>query len=226
MPEKRNEGNEDHELAKQLGDFLVDQEYIKAIDIWRGSWGCKYENRKIYINDHQMPAAAYNYYIFRLGETLETQKPLFPEAGEEADQYRFLHETSHAYQEYLQAKESPDNPYRWCDRVISEGNEHIDSNLSLLFKYCYKKRHDNPGKGLSTWGNVPDYNNIEDLRSQNATRAIEDANELVTMYLWHPEYLDTYLSYIAGEIPGYGEASIAEDQLIKISLAEKKRCGH
>ena len=56
--------------------------------------------------------------------------------------------------------------------------------------------------GLSTWGNVPDYDNISEP-SQSAIRAIEDANELITMYLWNPKYLDVFLDYISININEY-----------------------
>lgn len=219
LPEKRDAGNQDKNLAKVLGSFLVDQGYISGIDMWRGSWGCKYENKKIYLNEQPMPDDQYNYYIFRLGENSETGKKLFPTKGEEADQYRFLHETSHAYQEFLMDKESSDSSGAWYNKVLS--NE-IDSNLGLLFEYCYKKRQENPDCGLSTWGNVPDYDNVQHLSSRNAVRAIEDANELVTMYLWHPEYLDTFLDYVSGKIPGYDDSNLKEDKLTKITEEERK----
>lgn len=219
LPEKRDAGNQDKNLAKGLGSFLVDQGYISEIDMWRGSWGCKYENKKIYLNELPMPDDQYNYYIFRLGENSETGKELFPTKGEEADQYRFLHETSHAYQEFLMDKESSGSSGAWYNKVLSH---EIDSNLGLLFEYCYKKRNESHNRGLSTWGNVPDYNNVRHLPSQNAVRAIEDANELVTMYLWHPEYLDTFFDYVSGKIPGYDDSNLQEDKLTKITEEERE----
>lgn len=52
-------------------------------------------------------------------------------------------------------------------------------------------------------------------------RAYEDVNELITMYLWHPEYIETFLEYISWNIPWYGRSSIEDDWLIKITEEEK-----
>lgn len=221
LPDKRGGGNPDKDLAKKLGSFLVNRGYIAAIDMWIGSWGCKYGNKKISINEYPMPEKEYEYYIFRLGTDVATGKQLFPENGDETDQYRFLHETSHAYQQYLVDTESPDNPRMWYDRVLQEGTGKIKSVFGLLFEYCYKKRRENINKGLSTWGNVPDYNCVQDPSSQAAVRAIEDANELITMYLWNPQYLDTFFKYLSGNIPGYDDQSLQEDRLSKISENER-----
>ena len=222
LPERRDGGNPDKDLAKKLGSFLVNKGFIVDIGMWKGSWGCKYGNKKISINEYPMPEKEYEYYIFRLGVDAATGKQLFPENGDEADQYRFLHETGHAYQQYLINKESSDNPLMWYDRVLKEGEGKIKSTFGLLFEFCYKRRTANVNKGLSTWGNVPNYNCVQDPSSQNAVRAIEDANELVTMYLWPPQYLDAFLDYLSGPIPGYGKSSLHQDRLLKISEDEKE----
>ncbi len=224
LPEKASEGNFEKDLSQKLGSFLVDQGYINKIDMWKGSWGCKYdeEEKAVYLNELPMPKREYEYYIVRLGKNSANGQNLFPTNGDETDQYRFLHETSHAYQQLLMDNEAPDNPGQWYDRVLSDDEQQIDSNLGLLFQYCYQKRKENPQKGLSTWGNVPDYNSVQGESSQNATRAIEDANELVTMYLWNPEYLSTFLEYVSVNITGYDETNLAEDKLIKISNTEKE----
>lgn len=228
LPERRDASNPEKELARQLGSFLVDQGYIAEIGMWKGSWGCKYGNKKISINEYPMPKQQYEYYIFRLGADATTGEQLFPDNGGETDQYRFLHETGHAYQQYRIDKESPDNPRMWYDRVLKEGKEKIISTYGLLFEFCYKKRKENKieaadvDRGLSTWGNVPDYACVQDASSQIAVRAIEDANELVTMYLWNPQYLATFLEYLSENIPGYNEQSLQNDRLIKISEEEKE----
>ena len=214
LPERRNAGNPNKELPRTLGSFLVENRYITGIDMWRGSWGCKYENGTIYLNDRPMSDEQYNYYIFRIGENPATGEQLFTENGDEADQYRFLHETGHAYQQYLMDQECPDNPGDWYNKVVAGS---ITSTFGKLWKSCYNNRkRDREQGGLSTWGNVPDYNSLPQP-SQNAVRALEDANELVTMYLWHPHYLRTFLHYISGQIPGYGETNLREDKLTKIT---------
>lgn len=207
----------DFSLPQKLGNFLVDQNLIQGIGVWTNSWGFKYENRKIYIAGDKMPDKQYTYYIFRLGIDPETREPLFPNPNE-TDQYRFLHETSHAYQEYLTIKENPNNPDQWYTKA---SNNEIDSNYAILWNFCFKKRLQG-GKGLSTWGNVPDYNSIQNPQSQAAIRAIEDVNELVTMYLWHPKYFETFLDYLSGNISGYGDSELENDKLAKISKNEKE----
>ncbi len=164
-----------------------------------------------------MPTEQYNYYIFRLGKNSATGENLFPKPGDETDQYRFLHETSHAYQKYLMQEESPAEPTKWYEKVLSGK---IVSELGILFEFCYQKRTQDPERGLSTWGNVPDYNAVKHAASRNAVRAIEDANELITMALWHPEYLKTFLDYVAGKIPGYREQNLEQDGLIRITDSE------
>ncbi len=160
----------------------------------------------------------YEYYIFRLGQNQQTGQNLFPDFGDETDQYRFLHETSHAYQDYLMNKESNGEKDKWYDKVI---NREINSIFGILFEYCYKKRREQ-NSGLSTWGNVPDYNNVSEP-SQSAVRAIEDANELITMYLWNPKYLDIFLDYVSCNIDGFNEENIRNDGLSKITQQERSR---
>jgi hypothetical protein len=209
--------HKDFSLPQKLGNFLVDQNLIQGIGVWTNSWGFKYENRKIYIAGNKMPDKQYLYYIFRLGIDPETREPLFPNPNE-TDQYRFLHETSHAYQKYLTIKENPNNPDQWYTKA---SNNEIDSNYAILWNFCFKKRLQG-GKGLSTWGNVPDYNSIQNPQSQAAIKAIEDVNELVTMYLWHPKYFETFLDYLSGNISGYGDSELENDNLAKISKTEKE----
>lgn len=227
LPEKTKEENPDRELPKKLGDFLIKNKCIEGIGVWRGSWGFKYENGTIHVSENPMPDTAKDYYIFKLPSRLSNGKEtnLFPINDNEIDIYRFLHETSHAYQEHLMKKESPDTPQKWYDRVLLEGSSKIDSTLGILFEFCKKKREQSAdGKGLSTWGNVPDYNRITHQESQFATRAIEDANELVTMYLWNPNYFETYIDYLSLSSnvadKGYNERNLDNDKLIKITEKE------
>lgn len=222
LPERIGENNNDRYLGKKLGNFLVDEDYIKDIKIWHGSWGFKYKDKEIAIAENEMSEENYKYYIFRLGVNSKNGECLYPKLGDETDQYRFLHETNHAYQDYLINKESRKNnidSVNWHNKAVVE---ELDSNFSLLFKFCYENRKNNYGKGLSTWGNVPDYNSIENQDSQNAIRAIEDANEMVTMYMWHPEYLETFLNYVSLNIPEYKELDLDKDGFTKISNQERE----
>ncbi len=217
LPERICSGNQEKDIPRQLGIFLVDREYIKGVDCWKNSWGFKYDsrNRNISISEKEMSEESYNYYVFRLGKDANGE-PLYPQKGTETDAYRFLHETSHAYQDFLIDKDGASN---WHDKAIKG---EVDSIFSLLFGYCYQKRINNPGKGLSTWGNVPDYNSIENKNNQNVIRAVEDANELVTMCLWNQKYFETFLDYLSLSIPGYDVSSLEADKLAIISNDEKE----
>ncbi len=223
LPKRISETNENKSLPKNLGNFLADKDFIKEIDMWKGSWGFKYnfENKKISIANREMSKENYEYYIFRLGKD-QNGESLFPKQGDEANQYRFLHETSHAYQNYLIAKESSEkniDPLSWYNQAIQEDD---NSTFSLLFKVCYTRRQINENKGLSTWGNVPDYESIDNKNNRIGMKAVEDANELITMQLWHPKYLETFLDYLSLDIEGFDETSLEQDGLTKISQNTKQ----
>lgn len=217
LPEKRNFENPDIDLPKALGQFLIDKGFINKLGMWHGSWGFHYEDKKISISDKPMSPEIYNYYIFRLGSNPETNKPLYPTTEDEAKTYRFLHETSHAYQDYLAQKECPEDPESWHTKA---SQLRLETPFALLFTTCLRNRQKTLNRGLSTWGNVPDYS--QDPRTELAARTLDDANELVTMELWNPKYFETYLDYLAGDIPGYGDQNLAKDGLTKISESGKK----
>jgi len=218
LPERISKTKEDRKLPEELGRFLIEKGYIKKIGIFNGSWGFSYnsDSKKISIADREISKEDYDYYIFRLGQD-SSGEHLYPKHGDETDQYRFLHETSHAYQTYLIDKESQENnlgPLSWYNKAVEGSN---DSTFSLLFQLCYKIRETNENRGLSTWGNVPDYESIDGDANRIAMKALEDANELVTMSLWHPEYLKTFLNYVSLQIEGYDEESLVQDRLVKVS---------
>lgn len=218
LPERFSRTNENKDLPKNLGNFLIDKGFIKGVDILKDSWGFMYnfDDKKISIADKEISKENYAYYIFRLGED-QNGESLFPKQGDETNQYRFLHETSHAYQNYLTTKESSESnidSLQWYNKAVSGEN---DSTFSLLYKLCYEIRKANEDRGLSTWGNVPDYNNINITNDRIAMRALEDANELVVMQLWHPKYFETFLDYVSLKIDGYNTGNLEEDRLVQIS---------
>ena len=213
----RLDPNHQNRTGRQLADFLTDRGYIKTVKLWNRSWGFGYvsNDKAIYISELDMPRERYDYFVFRLGTASQNGERLYPQP-DEMDQYRFLHEVSHGYQDYAINRDGAED---WHDRAL---NGDINSSLSTLFSFCYQTRSENPGRGITTWGNQPDYNTISDNRSQIAIRAHEDANELVTMYLWSPEYFDTYLNYLSGNIPGYGESNLAQDGLAQLPNSKKE----
>jgi len=216
IPERIRHNND--RIPARLGNFLIEKGFITKIDMWENSWGFKYEAKTISISDNPMPDVAYQYYIFRLGTDEETGQPLYP-SKEETNQYRFLHEACHAYQDFLTSEENQDNPGGWYDKAYKR---EITSNYAKLFDYCFRKRAGNSKNGLSTWGNVPDYN-VYSNKTQQVARAIEDANELVTMYLWNPQYFETFLEYLSGNIAGFGEVNLSHDGLLKISHEDREK---
>lgn len=218
LPERISRTNENKTLPKELGGFLINNNFIKEVDIWKGSWGFAYNSRdkKISIADKEMSKEQYEYYIFRLGKD-QNGESLFPKPGNESDQYRFLHETGHAYQDYLTNKESKEmnfEPSLWHNKAV-QGE--VDSTFSLLYKLCFEIRKTNEDIGLSTWGNVSNYKSIEGKGDRIGMMALEDANELVVMQLWHQEYLNTFLDYLSLKINGYNEVNLEQDNLTKIS---------
>ena len=221
LPKRAETENQDKDLPKALGEFLVHQEYIKNIGMHEESWVFEYnsENRTIYISEEEIPSTTWRDFFFRKQTTLEEATELFPmhpiytPEGEkdELDIYRFLHETSHAYQEYLKDKESAENnfpPKHYFDNAVKEK---ITTPFAKLFSFCYSKRKKNFEKnsiirGLSTWGGIQHYQygeneEIKNQNSEHAVRSLEDANELVTMFLWHRKYFETYLKYLQDNFP-------------------------
>jgi|GEM_PF-1467497 len=209
VPRKAIEGDENKEIEKYLGLFLVEKGYIEEIETRDEDWGFVYHSvtRSIAISEKEMPHTKWEKCIFKMGINKKTEENLFPNPGVETKRYRFLHEASHGYQEYLCHKESPEDAKLWHGKSL-EGE--INSFYSKIFNFCFHKRaeeNDNKGekkekeRGLSIWGNVSKYSvesgEILNKNSEIAVRAQEDANELITMFLWHPEYLDNYLDYLS-----------------------------
>ncbi len=191
LPKRAEIENNDGELPKKLGRFLVERGYIKNVAIDNESWEFKYESEEkiIYISQEEMPPSIWRDYAFRKQTTLESGRSdsLFPmhpmyngdSEKNDLDIYRFLQQTVSAYQEYLKDKESLHTPY------------------SKLFTLCYTKRKGKKDKysvirGFSTWGSMENEEDIQDERF----RASRDVNELLTIYLWNPKYFDSYINYL------------------------------
>ncbi len=209
VPPKALRGDENRDIERKLGDFLVERGYIKGIEKREEDWGFMYHSvtRKISVSEKEMPHMKWEQCIFKAGSNEETKEDLFPSPGPETEKYRLLHEANHAYQEYLCCRESPDDAKEWYQKVL-EGE--IESPYGRLFRFCFRKRMEEEEKegskkmtekGLSVWGNAPNYNYKEEgalnKESEVAVRAQEDANELATMFLWHPRYFSVYLDYLS-----------------------------
>lgn len=205
-----------NQLGHQMATFLTDRGYINQIKTWNNSWGYQYDSsdKSISISQYQMPPEMYDKYVIQLGIDASTGQSLYPKP-EEMDQYRFLHEVGHAFQDYSIDQEGSS---RWYDKAIAG---ELDSPYAILLGYCYKIRTENPNRGLTTWGGQADYDGITNTESRNATRAIDDVNELITMYIWHPQYFETYMDYLAQELPGYGVENLNQDKLMPLTHDKK-----
>ncbi len=230
VPRKARAGDENGDIERKLGDFLVERERIKGVGERSEDWGFVYYSItcKIFVSEKEMPHNKWEDCIFKMGVNTETGESLFPEPGAETDKYRFLHEANHAYQDYLCSKESPKEPALFYQKCL---NNEIVSSYADLFRFCFRKRKEekisnkegSPVKGLSVWGNAPNYKHqgnegIPNEDSEIAIRAQEDANELVTMFLWHPEYFNMYLAYISLDHDNF---KVREKELTKEDLERK-----
>ena len=231
VPSKALAGDVNRDIERKLGYFLVEQGYIRGVKKREEDWGFMYHSvtRKISVSKKEMPHVKWEQCIFKEGINEKTRENLFPSPGPETEKYRFLHEANHAYQEYLCCRESSDDPQAWYQKVL-EGK--IDSCYGRLFLFCFKKREESDEeegekrekeKGLSVWGNAPHYdcrgeNVIPNRASEIAVRAQEDANELVTMFLWHPDYFSVYLDYLS---LNHNNPQIREKELTKRDLEER-----
>ncbi len=228
VPRKAIEGDANRDIEKKLGAFLVEKGYIKEVDEREEDWGFVYHSavKKISLSEKEMPHGKWEDCILKMGINEKTGENLFPSPGEETEKYRFLHEANHAYQEYLCSLESRENPESWYQKVI-EGK--VNSCYGDLFAFCFQKRLEedqNEGvkkdkeRGLSVWGNAPNYSHKKDKTIPNrlseiAVRAQEDANELVTMFLWHPNYFEVYLDYLSLD---HNNPQVREKEITKEDL--------
>ncbi len=230
VPKKARAGDKNEDIERELGDFLIKKGYIKGIEERDRDWGFVYHSftRKVSVSEKEMPHRKWEDCIFKMGRNKETGENLFPDPGPETEKYRFLHEANHAYQEYLCSKESPEAPEEFYQKAL-EGN--IDCPYARLFSFCFQKRKDSrecekersSPKGISVWGNAPHYayradEEIPNEASEVAVRAQEDANELVTMFLWHPDYFDMYLDYLS---LNYENPEVREKELTREDLERR-----
>ncbi len=196
LPKRAEIENKNGELPKDLGNFLIETGDIKDVVIDNETWEFKYncQEKTISISQEEMPANIWRDFVFRKQTTLKSgaSESLFPmhpmyngnSQKNDLEIYRFLQQTVNAYQGYLKNKESS---------VSTQQH----SPYSNLFTFCYSKRKTIAEKisvvrGLSTWGSIQNDENIQN----QSIRALKDVNELITIYLWNPQYFDSYIDYL------------------------------
>ncbi|MDA3815532.1 MAG: hypothetical protein PF549_04155, partial [Patescibacteria group bacterium] len=227
VPEKARFGDENKDIELKLGNFLIEKGYIRETEYREEDWGFVYYSftKIISISKTEMPHQTWEDCVFKMGRNKEIEEDLFPAPGVETEKYRFLHEINHAYQEYLCSKESPEDPKEWYQKSL-QGE--VSSCYSKLFYFCFQKREEietnkkenELQKGISIWGNAENYNyknnkEIPNKISELAVRAQEDANEMITMFLWHPFYFNTYIDYLS---LNYQNREVRERELTREDL--------
>lgn len=202
-------------LPDQLGQFLVRTGFIGDVEVEDEKSWYEYKDYTISCGGTPMDRADYDAFIVKLGKRPDTGEAIWPTTNDDLDKYRFLHEASHAYQDYLSFKESKGEPSLWHTKAA---NGRSETNYGILFGTCYQGRKADKSTGLSTWGNVGNY--ARDPQTEVVARALEDANELVTMYLWNPGYLKIFLQYLSGNLENYTNNNLRKDRLRKITPKE------
>lgn len=112
--------------------------------------------------------------------------------------YRFTHEIAHILSTWI------------IDRQHGKHTEFEE--LFELFKHIRGK---NPAKGFSTLGNLPFY---KDMGA--GIQANEDFTELVAKYLYDPEYLRRYLSFLSNPSNRQIRESLSLEDLTPDSASE------
>ena len=216
LPSKRDYDNPNVNLPDELGQFLVRTGFIGDVEEEDENWWFEYRDYTISCGKTPMDQEQYERYIVQLGIRPDTGEGIWPTTNNDLDKYRFLHEASHAYQDYLSFKESKGEPSLWHTKA-AKGE--LETSYGILFGTCYQGRKADKNIGLSTWGNVGDY--ARNPETEVVARALEDANELVTMYLWNPGYLKKFLQYLCGELREYSDEDLHKDGLKKITPEER-----
>lgn len=228
------------DALKRLYSKVIEKRFFTQLIPWRNSYGMGYKDGAIYLNENPMEYSLYKHYVFNDPQNL---KPSY----EKWDNYRFVHELSHSYQGMQMDKDISTlsslnmqdiNGWAYNMRILGQDRVNLTerefrasygdieiSNYAKLFGYCYylreKYKHLADHRYLTTFANQLDYRS-ESQEVRYHLGAIEDANELVTMFLWNPNYFMSYMNYLSGEIPNYNRYKQV-DNLITISLAEKNK---
>ncbi len=115
-----------------------------------------------------------------------SENGLHPRNKEETNKYFLIQNINFKYQKCLIKEEKK---FDWFEEALFGK---INTPLSNIFIICLKQRLDLKKTGLSKKGNHS-FNNKIDLKEKLHKKSLEDCNELISMYLWHPQYLKEYL---------------------------------
>jgi hypothetical protein len=224
------------DILKKLIYICKRDGYFNEIRPFRG-WGQMYQEGVIYLNESPMNDASYRHLIFL---DQEGRRP----SPAQVDNYRFVHELSHAYQDRSINIDNSNLNFRdtdeWAMSMIYLGQDKVNlsekefkefygdrkiSSYAKLYGYCYylRDKYKNLAeyRFLTTFANQPDYHQYTDI-TRFALGAIEDSNELVTMYLWNPSYFISYMNYLSGENREY-QIYKETDNILTISIEEKNK---
>ncbi len=235
LPDRAKFENEQEDLSEELGVFLTKAGYIKELRIKENeddqekdfTFDYDSESKIIYLSEEEIPLTHWRDNFFRIQTPLsKTEKhPFYPvhplytqEAeGDEIQKYMFLQKTVLAYQEYLKDKESEAEgiePEQYYELALI-GEVSLTPSVEL-FRTCYEKRELNSdySRGLAISSSQE---NFEDEKTECIFKAKEDMNELITMYLWNPEFFKGFVDYLTKR-----EKGPLGKKIIKISEGEAK----
>lgn len=198
LPERALLDNPHPNLGQELGSFLIEKNFIEGLDTKENGWEFEYdfENKKILIPEEKISSEEWKSFFFRKQTVLSDDEsyslfpmyPLYTEQKDEIEKYCFLQSVVQAYQENLDK------------RILDFKN---------FFDFCLEKREEGKHlKGLTSFGNT---------KPHKISGALKDANELVTMYIWHPKYFETYAEYLIKNRESFGK-----NKLVKISQEESE----
>lgn len=244
LPERFNTEGKDDQM--DIIRFLVQQEQIKSLGKWQGSYGMSYDSMKkvIRLNDYGAPESFYDSMVVKGSE--------YCPKYEEERIYRFRHEASHAMSSFMTRQlidslymnmgkadlvssvsdnDKENNIWRIA-KIMSKGGgrESFTSPLIDLMNFLYEKREKEPRNGVTLLGNQQFYDNIfSDENSKHyiadpifrdeverRVRVWEDVAEIVNIYLWSKDYYNSYLDSL---VSGKG----TERGLVTITEEEKKK---
>jgi hypothetical protein len=220
LPERISDKNHQPDLGKKLGEFLVQEDFTLDFE-----------------NEEEMTLEYWRDYFFRRQITLPdgTTESFFPmhplyQPGEETneiDTYMHLKKVISAYREYVLKAEIMEECMSLEDYYKLALLGETESTIFVeLFRFCYEKRERGEYRGLSIPGSSEEYDNekneeIVNLEAELLTRTLEDMDELITMYLWNPQFFEGFINYLPTKEKGNlrKKLLIIEDEEVKVLKA-------